>query len=480
MHHRFAAVRPPSLILITTRSFYSAGLAGTAFSAIPGLIEPECGLRLEAGLRHRRDDLLPTLPTTGNIMKPYSLAGNRVRAVAVRFCDDTWTFDGQTWTRRAITVASPPYRSLAAMAYDADTGQTVLFGGHSGQDTISDTWTWDGTIWTQQSPSSSPPGEPGAAPGLESAMMAWDAVHHQLILFGGEGNGPNGPQYFNETWTWTGSNWQQLQPATSPPAMKAATLTFDPALGGLVLTSGQGSGPGVFGTYSDSWLWNGSDWILLQPATMPPPRYFAAAGYDNGTKAVILFGGGGDDGYLDDTWSLRPIAELLGIVSRKVHGGAGPFDIDLTSGNGIECRSGGPNGNYTLVFTFANPLASVASASVTSGNGTVVSDSIDSSDGRNFVVNLTGVTNAQTLIVSLNNVEDTAGNFSAIASASMNVLIGDTNADRFTDAVDVSQTKSQSGNAVTNSNFREDVNVDGFIDAIDASLVKSKAGTALP
>jgi hypothetical protein len=54
-----------------------------------------------------------------------------------------------------------------------------------------------------------------------------------------------------------------------------------------------------------------------------------------------------------------------------------------------------------------------------------------------------------------------------------------TNADRFTDAIDVSQTKSQSGNAIGSSNFRENVNVKGFIDAVDVSLVKSKSGTAL-
>jgi len=65
-------------------------------------------------------------------------------------------------------------------------------------------------------------------------------------------------------------------------------------------------------------------------------------------------------------------------------------------------------------------------------------------------------------------------------SVPVSFLLGDTNGDRFTDAVDVSQTKSQSGNAVTSSNFREDVNVDGFIDAVDAALVKSKSGTALP
>lgn len=40
--------------------------------------------------------------------------------------------------------------------------------------------------------------------------------------------------------------------------------------------------------------------------------------------------------------------------------------------------------------------------------------------------------------------------------------------------------KSQSGAAVTNSNFREDVTADGFINSADISLVKSKSGTALP
>jgi hypothetical protein len=60
------------------------------------------------------------------------------------------------------------------------------------------------------------------------------------------------------------------------------------------------------------------------------------------------------------------------------------------------------------------------------------------------------------------------------------VLIGDTNADGFVNSADISQTKSQSGNAVTSSNFREDLNADGFLNSADISLVKSKSGTALP
>src|SRR5205814_1989532 len=64
---------------------------------------------------------------------------------------------------------------------------------------------------------------------------------------------------------------------------------------------------------------------------------------------------------------------VLDVVSRKTHGSAGDFDIHLplTGSPGIECRTGGANNNHTLVFTFANPLVSVASADVTSGSGSV-------------------------------------------------------------------------------------------------------------
>jgi len=75
---------------------------------------------------------------------------------------------------------------------------------------------------------------------------------------------------------------------------------------------------------------------------------------------------------------------------------------------------------------------------------------------------------------------DSAVTFSNTISASMIVLVGDTTADDSVNSADISQTKSQSGQPVTNSNFREDVTADGSINSADISLVKSKSGTALP
>jgi hypothetical protein len=171
---------------------------------------------------------------------------------------------------------------------------------------------------------------------------------------------------------------------------------------------------------------------------------------------------------------------LLGVASRKTHGSSGTFDVPLplTGNPGIECRSGGPNGNYTIVFTFANPVTGAAGVSITGGSGSISSTSIQNS--IEYVVNLTGVSNAQRLTITLTGVRDTAGDRTDTLAVPLAVLVADTNADKFTDAVDVSQTKSQSGKPLTNTNFREDVNVDGFIDAVDTALVKSKSGTRLP
>jgi Dockerin type I domain len=178
---------------------------------------------------------------------------------------------------------------------------------------------------------------------------------------------------------------------------------------------------------------------------------------------------------------------VVNVVSRATQGEAGTFDV-LLRGNqppppdsiAIECRRSGTDGRYELVFTFANALTSVGGANVTGGTGSISGANLDPGDPHRYIVDLNAVANAQVISVSLTDVTDSEGNFSNSVLASMGVLIGDTNADRFTDAIDVSQTKSQSGNSVSNSNFREDVNADGFIDAIDASLVKSKSGTALP
>jgi hypothetical protein len=175
-----------------------------------------------------------------------------------------------------------------------------------------------------------------------------------------------------------------------------------------------------------------------------------------------------------------PPVSLSAVVSRKIHGSAGTFDINLTSGNGIECRSGGTTGDYTLVFRFANNLTSVTGATVTSGTGSVASNNIDSSDAHNYIVNLTGVTNAQAMTVSLSNVADSANHFSPAVAGQMGVLIGDVNASGVVDGNDVSAVQSHTRQPVNAMTFRYDVNTTGQIDGNDVSITQSHTRTHLP
>ena len=135
-----------------------------------------------------------------------------------------------------------------------------------------------------------------------------------------------------------------------------------------------------------------------------------------------------------------------------------------------------------MVFTFANPLVSVGGASVTSGPGSVVgaTSGINPADNHEYIANLTGVTNASRVTVTLTNIVDTAGNTTASLPGTMGVLLGDTTGSGATNSTDVSQTKSNSGKAADTDTFRTDVTISGVINSTDVSTVKASSGTALP
>lgn len=183
----------------------------------------------------------------------------------------TWIWHGGSWSDGAPGT-SPPALSEAPIAFDEAT-QTVLLMGISGPtyDFPSTTWSWDGTTWSQQHPSTNPPGRIQAA-------MGYDASTRTVILFGGD-EGPDPASQLSDTWSWNGTNWVQQRPATSPPggpaygAFDASRQTF------VVLTQGQ------------TWLWSSGAWTQAHPAHSPGFRLFESMTYDAATQQVVLFGG---------------------------------------------------------------------------------------------------------------------------------------------------------------------------------------------
>jgi arylsulfate sulfotransferase len=167
-------------------------------------------------------------------------------------------------------------------------------------------------------------------------------------------------------------------------------------------------------------------------------------------------------------------------VSRKTHGTVGTFDIPLPLAGtpGIECRSGGASHDYQIVVTFANPVTITGGVVAPGLGGTATLVGVPGVVGNQVTVNLTNVSNVQTLTLNLIGVTD--GLNTENISVPISVLTADTTANGSVNLSDINQVKSRSGQAVNTSNFRQDVTANGSINSSDVALTQAKSGTALP
>lgn len=234
--------------------------------------------------------------TVGTVPSPrwvVAMAYDSARGVCVLFGgyrpgDDgeTWEYDGATASWTLKSTAGPSPRRGHAMAYDAARDETVLFGGESdGGVFYNDTWVWDGLTWSQRSPTVTPLGR-------AQHCMAYDSDRQVVVMHGGAwwlGPGP-----FADTWEWDGSTWTRQTssgiPAGAHQAMvydsfrRATTMLFD----------------------SDAWVWTGISWFAT-PYGIGPSRHSAAAAFDTLRNEVVVHGGGysGAPCLYGETWTLR-------------------------------------------------------------------------------------------------------------------------------------------------------------------------------
>jgi YD repeat-containing protein len=199
-------------------------------------------------------------------------------------------FQGPDWTPQ-LPLGSPSARSDAMAAYDVSSGTDVLFGGEdSSYDPLGDTWEWNGTNWSEESPTTSPSARSDGA-------VAYDPSLGEVIIFGGYSD--SGGTFYNDTWAWNGTNWSELSPSASPPALAYSSMVWDPSLGELVLFGGVNSS---WVDQSGTWAFNGTTWTELSPSTSPSARAAFAMAYDSTSGNIVLFGGNNSSGQLDDTW----------------------------------------------------------------------------------------------------------------------------------------------------------------------------------
>ncbi len=272
-----------------------------------------------------------SLPSRSEAAIAYDQARSRVVLFGgfdgSRMFADTWLWDGHGWIAGHPAVV-PPARERAAMAYDPASKDIVLFGGiveRRSQTSLAlnDTWTWDGTTWTQRHPLHEPPWSSGLA-------MSYDPRSHSVLLLTLPSSHPNlglTPDSVNSrgttpfgTWRWDGSDWHEL-PTPSAPLFATAAIAFHghPRLAalphgagllfyswsvytgscppGIALNQHPRSGPcsddsDPNGTHnSQTWTWDGTRWTEQHPSRAPVAAQLVATPGADAAPTIFMSDG---------------------------------------------------------------------------------------------------------------------------------------------------------------------------------------------
>ncbi len=256
------------------------------------------GLALERG----EDDGVAGLSCTGSCRQ------NVLRTSGTGYWRDR--LPATPWPTPPDTFA--PLRRMAA-AYDPISQQVLVFGGWSTSGTTSsETWTFDGERWILA-------GSGGPEPRF-GARMAYDANAGRVLLFGGQQfntdpacTGRSANYSCPDLWSWSGgAGWQAVTlSGTVPTARSSAGMVFDPTRDRMV----------IYGGHDGTTLFNDTFELNCTSATAcSSARYTAGAPtsgrtlagmtYDLANQRVVLHGGAtgpcfGSCTVLDELW-VRP------------------------------------------------------------------------------------------------------------------------------------------------------------------------------
>lgn len=209
---------------------------------------------------------------------------------------DTWTWDGTTWTRQAISL---PASTEGSMVYSGASKRVLLLGTvTSNYRTTEHMWSWTGTTWEELHAAQLPP---------SFGPMVFDTARGQVVMLIPSPT-TNPPARGTDTWTWDGLSWtQRYQAAASPPASAGGftAMAYDADRKAVVMFGGLRAGSSPL---DQTWTWDGTTWTMRRPATIPPARFNHGMAYDASRHGVMMTGGAefslsGSITALTDTWT---------------------------------------------------------------------------------------------------------------------------------------------------------------------------------
>src|SRR5574337_1343803 len=222
---------------------------------------------------------------------------------------------------------------------------TGAYPGHS--NFLNETWTFNGTDWTNTGATLIDAN--GPLPGRLNMVGAFDG--YNVMLYGGQGDSAS-VGALEDTWVWGGSSWTKLDPATKPFGRYLARACQETTSTLSVIMFGGFGGGGSGGYLNETWVWDGyvQTWSLLSPTHKPSARI--AHCMAGGPSYLVMFGGSISSGeFKNDTWKFDGVdwTQLAPATSPSARSGA-CMTYDVANSEWV--MFGGMNEYYRLPETW--------------------------------------------------------------------------------------------------------------------------------
>ena len=132
----------------------------------------------------------------------------------------------------------------------------------------------------------------------EQDAMAFDAVHNDVVMYGGGGFGTGAVDSSRETWVFDAGGWHLLHPVTSPD-VAAGWMIEDPVSGGIVLVgAAQPNNRPI-----ETWTWDGTTWTKRDDLPIAAQSLVGMAALPARGELVLVTAPTSEAATADDTWT---------------------------------------------------------------------------------------------------------------------------------------------------------------------------------
>jgi hypothetical protein len=254
----------------------------------------------------------------------------------------------------------PAARSEHAMSH-MQASEALMFGGRDQAGTVlGDTWRQSSQgAWSVVTVDSEV-GSIQQPPARAGAVMVFDEARSQVVMFGGVDGAGNA---LGDTWVFDAQGWREITSdfGLSPLGRWNHAMAYDQVRGGIVLFGGRGAA----GLLQDTWRFDGQGWSLIASDGPSPREEMTLHAEPASLRMQVLGGRGGDGAVFNEQWELDAAGWRL-VTSSTVTGPLFGHRVVQVSTNGAIVLTGG--------YTSAEPARWPSSRSFAGPTQTVITD----------------------------------------------------------------------------------------------------------